>query len=456
MKKKILKISTAFALLLFVTGCQDGLENLQTPMEVNSSLVYRVPATPHEKQLVSNFEKVAEVLKVLYKDRSNLNVVYAAIYAKTYTDESILLKDLIYPERSRLQSNKRFNALSQKWGVQLDAFASGFWTEASKRNDPAFKSFLEGVAATSSAQAATLRVAEMDPSETSIYMPYFENVEELIDDSGGGYFEPITSVVAATADADQGIGSQPYYVDGALQFYVDVLIDDEYAYNNPTQIIGINGIEPYDAGHPESMGTAFPPEGPIDLPNLPREVKQVYVGDVRVNGRQYDALISFTGNGGGSEIRFTRADGFLQVNDGQVQANVFIIGDRTISRKSIRKKRWVDYSAEWDGDWEVNNLQQNLAIYEEDNRNSSTFSAQVTTTLTWPPAGGQPGVTVAAPIGFTINYKSDDYIIRQSNYNRDVFFPLNRINLEGEMYNGWPVRDKTGNVSFTLNDRTLY
>lgn len=139
-----------------------------------------------------------------------------------------------------------------------------------------------------------------------------------------------------------------------------------------------------------------------------------------------------------------------------MQADNYSTPVKTISRGDINKKRWVDFSFEWDGDWELANLQQNLAIYEEDNRNSSTFSSGLTTTLTFPPAGGQPGVSMAAPITFTINYKSDDAIIRQSNYNRDVFFILNRTNLEGEMYEEWPVRDKNGPVSFTLNDRTYF
>jgi hypothetical protein len=39
---------------------------------------------------------------------------------------------------------------------------------------------------------------------------------------------------------------------------------------------------------------------------------------------------------------------------------------------------------------------------------------------------------------------------------RESFFALNRTNHTGEMYQGWPVIDKTGPVSYTLNDRTYY
>lgn len=188
---------------------------------------------------------------------------------------------------------------------------------------------------------------------------------------------------------------------------------------------------------------------------MAREVKQVYIGDLRINDHQFDRLISFTGNGGGSEIRFTRADGYLKVDDGQVLlADMYFTSIKEVSRGDIRKSHWVNVSYEWDGDWEQDNLQQNLAIYEEDNRNNSTFNGSLSTTIT---AALTPvTVTAARSVGFSISFKSDDDLIRQINYNRDVFFILNRTNLEGEMKDGWPVRDKNGTVSYTLNDRTYY
>lgn len=451
--KKIKLIIPLALVITIVTSCQKEQVNIQKPekLEIDQSKVYKTPTTEKEKALVTNLSKITEVLKELYKDKANLKLVNIAIFSKAYTDQSILLKDLIYPEDSRLNSISKFKMYAEDQNVSLIQFSKNFWREANKMNDPLFNQFLTNL---NPSQSSTFRGENFNENgdQPSIYYPY---MEEFIDpnDGGAGYFEPITSVATATADADEGWGQQPYYLNGVFQYYVQVLVNDEFAEINPTHIVGVNGIEPYN--EPPIINAAFPPGDPIDLPNLPREVKQVYVGDVRCK-KQYDALISFTGNGGGSEIRFTRADGFLKILDGQVQADMFVIGDGTISRYNIRKSNWVDFSNEWDGDWEATNLQENLAIYEEDNRNTSTFSASITTTLTWPAAGGSPGVTVAAPIGFTISFKSDDALIKQTNYNRDVFFILNRTNLEGEMKNGWPVRDKNANVSFTLNDRTYF
>lgn len=406
-----------------------------------------LPVTDKDKDLVDNLGKMTDVLKELYVNKENLKIVNAAIFAHAYTDESILVKDLIFPGQSRLNDNQKFKNFMEKWHLSLGQFAENFWKEVSKTKDENFKKFLNGLGGMSTLGSG--RTSE-NPEEVTIYFPYTEDRE-----AGAleGYYEPITTLVTATADADQGIGYQPYYVSGVLQYYKEVVVDDEYAFNNPTQIVGLNGVEPYYP--PLTVNTAFPPGPAIDLPDFVREVKQVYIGDVRIYKKQFDKLISFTNNGGGSEIRFTRADGFLKVVDGQVQtADVMHTPYKEVSRYDIRNYNWVNVSYSWDGDWENDNLQQNLGIYEEDNRNSATFSGSLTTTVT---AVLTPiNVTTAGTLGFTISFKSDDDLIRQINFNRDVFFALNRINLEGEMHNGWPVRDRTGPVSYTLNDRTIY
>lgn len=282
----------------------------------------------------------------------------------------------------------------------------------------------------------------------SVYFPYSE---EYIDENFGAS-PNIVSIISATADADEGIGEIPVFDSyGNLLRYDQILVNDEYAAANPTHIIGVNGIEPYDMG--AIVQTAFPPTGPIDLPNFPREVKQVYAGSVKIHNKQYDAFLSFTGNGGGSEIVITRSDGFLKILDGQVQADNFATPPKTISRRDINKRNWVDFSYEWDGDWEKTNLNQVLNIYEDDNRNTLEISGKLGTTLK---LSDQITLTVDL-IAWKITYKSDDAIIRPAlELKHESFFLLNRTNLEGEMYEGWPVRDKNGPVSWTLNDRTYY
>lgn len=423
---------------------------------IDPSLIRRTPSTPQEMLLVKNLGKVTTVFKELYKDKANLKLVNVSILSRTYTDESILLRDLIYPEGSLLAKNPRFRALAEKHNVSLTAFASNFWSFANKAEDFEFANFLTSLKLVSPASATknpNTAAVTTEGDQVSVYFPYSQQFipDVPYDDGGGGGgggdYGPVTTLVTATADADAGYGSQQYTDANGVTQYQTVLVDDDYGYNNPTHIVGLNGIEPYGEYTADAVA-AFPPTGPIPQPGVPREIKQVYVGEVRCR-HQYDAYISFTGNGGGSEIRFTRADGFLKFADGQVQADAYVSPDIKISRWHIRNNKFVDYSTQWDGDWEAANLNENLAIYEEDNRNTSEFNGSLVTTLK-----DTSGNSVVGTIGFKINYKSDDALIVQTNYNRASFFPLNRTDVEGEMRNGWPVRDKNGRVSYTLQDRT--
>jgi hypothetical protein len=457
-----------------MVGCRKDCISTKDELKVDENLVFKTPTTPEELQLAENLNKITSVFKELYKEKANLKVVNAAIYAKVYTDESVLLCDLIYPDNSAVALNQKFLTLTSKWGISLKTFSNNFWTEVNKKNDPAFKAFLNNLENRDSYSMAStspnLRSAKVAQSmDVSIYYPYSDNyATPCLSDVIAGlkstcpvYEPPLTTIVSATADADAGIGNQPVYVNGILSFYKQVVVNDDYAYNNATQIIGINGIEPYATTIIPTNSTFFPPSDPIDLPelNIGRQVRQVYIGDVRCS-HQYDHLISFTGNGGGSEIRFTRCDGYLKVTDGQVQADNFVVdGKDKIVRKDIRNNKWLEWSAQWDGDWEPDNTEQLFAIYEEDNRNSSSVTGTLKTTIKPEIKDGDKitiGIPIEGTIGFTLNYKSDDAIIRQTILKYSSFFALNRVDLEGEMHNGWPVYDKNGTVSYTLWDRTIY
>lgn len=456
MRKKWLPIGI-IAMSFAISSCQKqlSLPKEESSIAINPDKVSHLPETAEEKMLVSNLSKVSSIFQELYKEKKNRMVVNAAIISRLCTDESVFLRELIYPENGRLLRHEPFLRIAKGLEVSLQSFAKSFWSKAASINDEDFKAFLESM---DKNQNIASRQG-IDGLEATIYAPYTDKFDELTPAPGYEvpideyYYAPFTTIVTATADADEAWGEQPVYDGlGTFMYYRTVLINDDYAYENPTHIIGVNGIEyePTDIQPNE----AFPPTDPIDIPT-PREIKQVYVGDVRCRN-QYDKLVSFTGNGGGSEIRFMRTDAYLKLADGHVQPDGYIVGDqKSISRKDIRRENWVNYAAEWDGDWEIDNHQQNLAIWEEDNRNSSTINGSLSTTVkvTVPDVGE---VSRTSTIGFTITYKSDDYIIKQINYNRDVFFVLNRTNLEGEMYKGWPVRDRNTAVSFTLNDRTYY
>ena len=362
-----------------------------------------------------------------------------------------MLFDLLYPAESRLNKNKYFGTLTQQQGVKLETFAEAFWKEANKNSSTEFATFLNDLKRPSISTA--MRTGEsINGDEVTIYFPYSEMFLPPDGDIGGGTYTygTITSIVTATEDADEGIGQQPIFLNGILQGYRDVLVNDDYAELNPTHIVGLNGVE--EEAPPTTM-SAFDPSDPVDIPNFTREIFEVYIGDVRINHKhQFDKLIAKNQNGGGSEIRFTRADGYLKLLNGQVQAENFLVGvTKSVGRWHIRNGKWVDYSLSWDSDWEPANLTQNMAIYEEDTEGTEEISGSFGTTLTIPGGG-----TTVSNIGFKNTLKTQDDVQHQNDLSRDVFKVRNRMNIEGEMYKLWPVRDKNALVSFTLNDRTFY
>ncbi len=398
------KLTLLAAFILIVAGsCKKEFSEQQEQKQktVDPSKVFKTPTTTEEKLLVENLGKVTDVFKELYKDKSNLKVVNAAVFSKAFTDESVLLKDLIYSSTSWLNKVEKFKSLTQRWNVSLTKFADNFWVEVNKKNDPSFKQFLNGLneSIATTPNTAT-RVETEDGQQVSVYFPYSD---EFLPPDGGSY-QPITSIATATADADEGWGDLPYYdVNGVFQYYVQVLVNDDYAFANPTHIIGVNGIE-----------IETEPNGPPPPPPPPPGVSRVFIGEA-VCKEQYDRLISFTGNGGGSEIKYCHMTGYLQPVNGHV-TSFQDIASVDFSRKNIRQKNWVRTFTVWDDDWVPNDLEQFLGIYEEDNTNTRTFNGTIGTTL------DSLGIPVQASIGFTISVTSQDDIIRQLKISRNSYF----------------------------------
>ncbi len=357
----------------------------------------------------------------------------------TCRDESIAIKELIFPAKSRLNSNKAFVKYSQQWDLSLPKFANAFWTEASKMKDEKFNAFLNSLdkdvstvqTQVSSTQVKSSELGGGGGNDPSIYFPYNE---EFIP-SDGEYYAPITTVTTATADADEGWGLQPYYLNGVFQYYIQVLVNDDYCFDNPTHIVGVNGIEiQYETSD------APPPPPP------PPGISRVYVGETACK-TQYDRLISFTGNGGGSEVKYCRLSGYLQPVNGQV-TSFQDIASYDFTRKAIRTNRLVRFYATWDDDWVPDDLEQVFTIYEEDNDHTITFEGSVTTTL----STGNTGT-----LGYKIERRSNDVIIRQMKISRHSYFQgsfqdqgwgfsSDATFLPLPFTHGWPFYDGTANA----------
>lgn len=448
MKSIITKVITAFILFNSVISCKKEINptSLVDRGKINQSKVYKYPISEKEKQLVKNLEQVTNVLKVLYKDQSNVKLINAAIYSKIYSDESILLKDLLFYNNSRLKKSKEFENYCKKWNVSIEKFSTEFWEKAKELNSPNFDLFLNNLNNNFSSNNNILQNTSQNSKsgdgnnygeQVTVYFPYSENFVPVIE---GEYYAPITSIVTATADADEGWGELPYYINGIFQYYIPVLVNDDFAYANPTHIIGLNGVEPYDI-----IATSTPPP-----PVAPPGVNRVYVGDglCRI---QYDRFISFTGNGGGSEIKYCRLSGYLQPTNGQVSSFQDIISVN-FSRNEIRNEYWRNLSTIWDDDWTNTDLEQVLAIYEEDNTNTKTFNGSLATTVSVPSTSTNPGGNSTGTIGYSVTVQSQDEIIRQLKIMRNSYFSGayqdqglgfsgNTLFLQIPIQHGWPFYD---------------
>lgn len=424
-------------LLTAVIGCKKNTIDYQNG-GVDESKIYQKPITYDQIELVSNLEKITLILEDLYKEKKNLKLVNASIYAKAYTDESVLLKDLINPMHSILPGNKKFVELCSKWNVSLQDFSEAFWKAARGKNDTQLLAFLNFIQnkhlSIQNLSNGQFGVSGQENSyDVSIYFPYSSEFD--ISASGDSY-GPVSSLVAASAEADEALGYQPYYSGGVLVNYQPVVVNDDYVFSHPTHIVGVNGIEPYETQdadlHPPTVTT-------------PANVNRVYVGDA-ICKVQYDRLISFTGNGGGSEIAYCRVSGYLKLVGHQITE----FEDKTsvkFERGTIRKKQWLRVYAVWDADWVVDNKEQVFAIYEDDNNSEITFTGSLSTRVKI-----ADGTTVDGSIDYQIKRSSQDEIIKQLKISRVSYFAgalrnqgwgygIDKSFLPASAANGWPFYD---------------
>ena len=115
--KKILCIVFS-ATLIFVMSCQREQDVFETIPRPTLGDAKTTTATNHygkitDRDLDNLHEKVSafsEVLEAMYADEKVVNEVNQSISADFYSDESIVLKDLISPEASPLFKNARLKA----------------------------------------------------------------------------------------------------------------------------------------------------------------------------------------------------------------------------------------------------------------------------------------------------------------------------------------------------------
>ena len=447
------------SIVLFTTSCSRNLD------QINRSPGF--PVTPAEKNKAKLHQEFAAILEQVYQNPHAFKEVQAAIWSGYYADERIMLRDLLAPGLSPVFQTEAF----RQYGLSAGIFQRKFDSCLSSGNFPMLSKSLphkgyrpgtnwqpmqaknnQGVALSLQTSTAANKnteavespadpspaiinskpstpqptagtwdplLDEVNPEELSIYNPYSDNFRPVnpADDTEW----PRATLVAADRDANQAPGREPYACISNTCFKA-VLVDDDYCELQLTHIA-------------QSGGQTAPPPAP------PAPINAVLIGKVRCT-RQYDHLISFTGNGGGSELRFIRGDAYMKQNsEGQITNPENLISV-DLKRSDIRKKRWKEVNSIWDSNWEPDNLEQVFGIYEEDTEGTKSFSGSIKTTIR---------AFTIEPFGYNITVKTKDEIIRQLAWQRTSFFHFNNSNISNcGLDNGFTIYDCGTPVTYTM------
>jgi hypothetical protein len=414
MKKHQLLICLIFTLLIY--SCKKELQESRTNFEAA-----RFPAKQEDVNRVKVVKELASMLKNIYQDREAYYEVNVAIFTGYYSDERVLLKDLLTPETSPVYKTKHFMQSRAKSG----SFKKRFYEELSKGEYPNLKAAL-GYSQLSRVDGITYApptniAMEVFSNSTGvcIYFPYSENwasnyTTSYFDNINSDPFGNLATIVATDREAQSAPGDEPFRVRGGATkeetyWYIDyrqVTVDDDYADVKATHIVGM-GAHPSEA---IPTDTTPPPGDPI---------YRVYHGWSRLTD-QKDKLISFNSqNGGGSEVKVCRISGYLKIQNQQVSD---FAGDQftvEYTRKQIKHKHWKRIYGVWDPHWHTGNLEQVYAVYEEDSEGEETFSGSLNTTVS---SVFDSTTTFQGNLSYSIKVKTQDEIITQRKQDRYSYF----------------------------------
>ncbi len=407
------------------------------------------PGVPARDVWLANANKeIAAMLEVIYQNDSAYKEVCAAIFSDFYADERVLLKDLLFPETSDLYNSKKF----QSFHISPGIFRRQFYKELNKERYPLLRTALSReadpeVVAKPSVVADNASIMGgpapllTGATAAAIYFPYSENFKPVIISgiSGRGSMNDLArvTIVAADREADSGPGRFPSSCSfgSSVVCYTNVTVDDNYAYLKPVHIVE-NGAKP-PAISDASPGTST---------SAGSNASKVFLGWARLT-RQMDKLISFTGNGGGSEIKVARVSGYLERKDGQVDNFYGDLMSLDYSRSDIRNGRWKRIYAAWDPNWVPDNKEQVFAVYEDDTKGTKTFSGSLSTNISLPGSLGK----AEGSVSYKIEVQTQDEIITQRKLTRAAFFK------DGLSSQGWGFMDNPadfplGNKSWPVYD----
>ncbi len=369
-----------------LTAPKVSSQSLSLPNQVNSQNTSRKVGKITDKNLDNLHSKVttfSDILRRMYSDEIVIDEVNEFIFQKYYSDENIVLNDLFSPDKSSISKNLRIKTGQFKFAFDKEAALNANLSKA-RINGSDLQDYLV-------------------ENGVSIYFPYSDNFK-------GKKLKEITIVMPPKEDTNEAEGIKLSKC-GNTVCEEKVRVNDAYAMKNPTHIIyagGANIREGY---------SNLVKKGRVKTANT------VYVGAIRCS-KQYDALISFTGNGGGSEIKVFRGTGYLlQSPNNQIQSINGDIVSVNFLRSTISGCNAQTINAIWDLDWKTDNFEQVFGIYEEDTQGTKTFTGSLSTTVK-----NTAGNTLTGTVGYNISVQTQDEVIRNWKISRSSFYASNPNN----------------------------
>lgn len=442
------RLLVLYVILMMAVACKKKLgdDHPVIPSPVFSDSRNKIAAVTKE---------VSEILEQVYEDDLAYSEVNAAIYSGYYEDERVLLKDLLFPETSDLYKNEKFKQSKANTGSFRRRFCEilekGAYPLLSAELSPVLNKRIPSLpyVISNESQIGNETTASVLSSgqPVSIYFPYSENFINILNDSFPTNSKLAilkkATIVYTDREADSAPARAPYYCPGGGPgnvCYTNLTIDDAFAESRITHIVTI-GANIRDASETDVAKTEL--------------VNRIYHGSSKLT-RQMDKLISFTGNGGGSEIKVCRINGYLKRTDEHVTDFAGDVVTVYYTRADIRKKRWKRVFSVWDPNWSYQDIEQVYAVYEDDNIGSKTITGSFTTTLNLTGKLGQ----VEGNLGFKIEVLSQDEIITQRKLDRKSYF-RDGLNNQGwgflsdpnyflAVSKDWPVYDGGSVWQYTL------
>ncbi len=386
-----------------------------------------VERTAQQESVAVLTREVAGLLEKVYQDSLAYREVNATIYCGYYEDERVLLRDLLDPDRSSLYASAAFR--KQQAGV--GRFRKRFLEALRTGSFPRVTAELGESRNTVNASAIVIQPATIGSGLASlgnlcIYFPYSE------EHVGGGINAVGVSATIVSTDrhADSGPGREPYKCSLGSICYRQVLVDDNYAFDHPTHIVGVGADASAKTPVEAVKGTV---------------VNQVYHGWGKLT-RQMDKLISFTGNGGGSEIKLGRISAYLKTTNQQVTGFTGDLVTVQFTRGDIRKSRWKRIFSIWDPNWATTDKEEIYAVYEDDTEGSSTLSGSLNVSVSIPGKIAK----VDGKVGYEVKVKTQDDILTQRKFERTSYY-------RGAMLNqGWGFIRDDNDFLQTSQDWPIY